>query len=70
MTHLAAETFLRAFRAAIPDGRSLEIIASDADGFADALKSDPEDLRLAIEEAVDFTLGREGSDPRDDPRMR
>ena len=57
MTLPAAEAFLRAFRAASTDGRSMDIIASDAEGFAAALELDPDAVRQALDEAVGFAGG-------------
>ena len=63
MTDPAAEAFLRAFRAASADGRAMDVIASDADGFAAALEASPDAVRQALDEAGgDQPLARSGVD--------
>ena len=57
MTDPAAEAFLRAFRAASADGRAMDVIASDADGFAAALEASPDAVRQALDEAGGFSGG-------------
>lgn len=47
----SADAFLRAFRDARAEGRGLEVIADDAEGFAAALANEPKALAVAIEAA-------------------
>ena len=47
----SADAFLRAFRGTLEDGRGLEVIADNAEGFAAALASEPEALAQAIDDA-------------------
>jgi pimeloyl-ACP methyl ester carboxylesterase/DNA-binding CsgD family transcriptional regulator len=52
-----SNTFLRAFRASTATGNGLEVIASDADGFADALANDPDAVLRAIDAAANMAGG-------------
>ena len=57
MAQPPSEAFLQAFRASTAAGRGLEVIAADADGFADALAQEPEAVIQAIDAAADNAGG-------------